>query len=211
MNLFAKVALAAIVVIVLALALFLIAIRPSSSGVTEQQAESFVVSDLMQSNSNATINIVSATPSSLKSGSWDIVVSITYNGTLACPTVMVKGFDYPALTLSSVLDSYTSGTIPCFVHGFSNVSSYFISLPSVAIAIATNASSQASSYVNLFGYNETHAHARYYTQLASAATPLSRNFSNVWLVNYTASDANYSEYVVLSNFGNDLGSFSMQR
>ncbi|MGC8478367.1 MAG: hypothetical protein ACP5NE_00340 [Candidatus Micrarchaeia archaeon] len=211
MNLFAKTLLAAILVIIIAIALFLIVVKHGPSGVTEQQAESFVISDLMQSNSNATINIVSATPSSLESGSWNIVVSITYNGTRACPTVMVREFDYPALTMSSVLDSYTSGSIPCIVHGFSNVSSYLISLPPVAIAIATNASAEAASYTSLFGYNETHATAQYFNKLSPASTPLDMNLSNVWLVNYTASDANYSEYVVLSSMGKKLGSFSLQK
>ena len=211
MDLFAKVAIAAVIIIAIAIVAFYLVRAHSTPSVTEQQAESFVISDLEQSNPNASINIVSASPSLLKSGSWDIVVSIIYNGTRACPTVMVRSFDYPALTLSSVVDSYTSGTVPCFVHGLSNVTSYFISLPEVAIAAATNSSAAAESYTSLFGYNETIVHAHYYTNITASSTPLGKNLSDAWLVNYTALDANYSEYVALSGAGRVLGSFSMQK
>ncbi|MEM3827037.1 MAG: hypothetical protein QXR58_00345 [Candidatus Micrarchaeaceae archaeon] len=211
MHLLSKVTLIAIIIILLALIVFYAARQPASSAITKQQAESFVISDLMQSNPNASINVINAAPSTLKSGSWSIMVSIIYNSTRACPTVLVKSFDYPAFTLSSVVDSYTTGTIPCAVHGLSNVSSYLISLPQVAIAIATNSSMQASSYASLFGYNKTVAHAHFYSSLASSSTPLGKNLSNVWLVNYTASDSNYSEYVVLGSTGGVVGSFAVQK
>lgn len=209
MNLFAKVTIAIIALIIIAAVAFAL-LRPfSSPSVTSQQAESFVISDLKQQNPNVSISIINVSPSTLARGSWNVIVSLVYNASRACPTVLIEGYDYPAMTLlSNVYDLYTTN---CRIYGISSAPSYIISLPSIAIARATNASYYASSYVYFFGYGNTLAHAHYLPSLNYSSTPLNENFTDVWLVNYTASNANYSEYIVLSDSGSVLGNYSEKK
>lgn len=211
MDLFVKAALIIVVLIIIAAVLFLLLRHISSSSVTQQEAESFVVSDLKQQNPSVNISIINVSPSSLAKGSWNVVMVLVYNNSRACPTVLIEGYDYPGLTLlSNVYDLYSSGrnVSSCMIHGVSSAPEYIISLPQIAVARVTTTSSYASSYVDTFGYNNTFAHASYAASLNSSSTPLRENFSNVWLVNYTATNANYSEHVILSSSGGILGSYT---
>ncbi len=206
MNLFAKVTLGIVILVIVAAVAFLAVRHFSSSTITPQQAEAFVVSDLKQQDPSVNITIVNVSPSSLEKGSWNVVVGLVYNASRACPTVLIEGYDYPAMTLlSSIYNLYTNG---CKIYGISSAPSYVISLPQIAIARATNMSTPASSYVYTFGYNNTFVKAKHFSILNSSATPFGENFTDVWLVNYTATNANYSEYVVLSSYGSSLGAYS---
>lgn len=214
MNLFAKTALAIIILILVAAVLFVLLRHIPPSSVTKQEAEAFVVNDLKQSNSNVNISIINVSPSTLAKGSWNVIVSLVYNNSRACPTVLIEGYDYPAMTLlSNVYDLYSSGNgaSTCNIYGISSAPTYIISLPQIAVARTTIISPLASSYIDQFGYNNTFAKARYLPALNSSFTPLGENFSNVWLVNYTAAGANYSEYVVLSSSGGVLGAYSANK
>jgi hypothetical protein len=209
MDLFAKVTVAIVVIILIGALLFVLLQHFSSSAVTEKQAESYVISDLKQQNPNVSISIINVSPSTLAKGSWNVIVGLVYNGTRACPTVLIEGYDYPAMTLlSNIYDLYTTG---CRIYGISSAPSYVISLPQIAVARATNVSSYASSYVYFFGYDNTIAKAHYFSALNSSSTPLSENFTDVWLVNYTATNAHYSEYIVLSESGSVLGNYSASK
>lgn len=209
MDLFAKVTVAIVVIILIGALLFVLLQHFSSSAVTEKQAESYVISDLKQQNPNVSISIINVSPSTLAKGSWNVIVGLVYNGTRACPTVLIEGYDYPAMTLlSNIYDLYTTG---CRIYGISSAPSYVISLPQIAVARATNVSSYASSYVYFFGYDNTIAKAHYFSALNSSSTPLGENFTDVWLVNYTATNAHYSEYIVLSESGSVLGNYSASK
>ncbi len=170
--------------------------------VTQAQAEQFVLNDLRQSSPGADITIINVTSSTLKAGSWDVVVSVVSNATTPCPTFLTEQFDYPAVTLvPSVEDLYTSG---CKVYGLANAPSYVISAAPVAITRAYDfGNSTILDYIGAH-MNDVVVHARLYTVLNASATPLARQFNDTWLINYSASGAPVSLHVLMDRSGISL-------
>ena len=208
MDLFLKVGIIVVVLIVIAGAGFIIFQHASGTGaVTSDQAVQFVKSDLIEMNPSANITIINVSPSRLQTGSWDIVLSIAYNATRPCPTLLIQGFDYPATGLVPSLDNLY--TTKCVVYGMSGAPSYVISSPEIAIARSYNTSPQSiRTYVSAYGYNNTVVHAKFYTQLNGTVTGVGKNFSNVWLVNYTARGARGSEYLIMDSSGSIIANYS---
>lgn len=211
MDLFAKVGIVVIALIIIAAVAFVIASHTNSGGnIPSSSAESLVISDLKSANPNANITVVSVSPSTLEAGSWNIALAVAYNTTRPCPTLSIEAFDYPATGLVPSVDSlYTKG---CVIYGISQAPSYVISSPLIAIANSYNqTSSPAKGYVSTFGYNNTVVRAKYYATLNASATPLNATYYNVWLVNYTSKYATYSLFLLTASSGNIIANYTQRR
>ncbi|MEM0087309.1 MAG: hypothetical protein QW774_01070 [Candidatus Micrarchaeaceae archaeon] len=199
MELLGKVIVYAIVIALIIIGIYFAALRlGAGSHVSAQQAKALVLSDLANTYPNAEINITNITPSQFP-GSWHIIASIVINATKPCPSYFIYSFDYPQYGfVYRVENNYTSD---CVVYGLLRNSSYIIA--SYPVAIARSYSMRIPSidnFVNRFGYNNTIVHASYYPSFSIFGT----NYTKVWLVNYSAAAANYSEYVLISQQGGDL-------
>ena len=205
MGLIRSVGILALIVVAIAVAAFGISSLLHSShsrGVTEAQAEQFVLNDLKQASPGANITVINVTNSTLKAGSWSVTVSVVYNPTSPCPTFLIEGFDYPAVTLvPSVEVLYTSN---CEVYGLANAPSYVISAAPVAITRAYDFGN--ATILNYIGanMNSVTAHAAFYSVLPANATPLGTQFNNTWLVEYSAPGAPTSLYVLMDKSGTTL-------
>jgi hypothetical protein len=214
MDLLVKVGIVALVLIAI-LAVALVFKYTSSPGpLTSSQAQQVVQRDLKLEYPNASITIINVTQSTVSQGSWSIFVSLVYNATRPCPTLYLQEYDYPAFGLvPSVANLYTSH---CVIYGLTSGSSqyyaYLITSPEVAIAKSFNSSYPALvAYVNTYGYNSTNVYATHYQNLmlGNVIAPYGGDFFNVWLVNYTATRAPYSEYVVLNTTGSIIFNYTL--
>jgi hypothetical protein len=208
MELLGRVAIIALVVIVIAAAAFLLATHVIAGPLTSQQAVQYVLSDMRAGNPSANITVINVSASALKADSWNIVLSVVYNASRSCPTLFIEDFDYPAVGLVPSVDNLY--TTHCVVYGISTAPSYVISSPYIAIARSTNQSTQIMAYANTFGYNNTFVRARFFSTLNPNATPLQENLTSVWLINYTAQGANYSEYAIMSSSGAMIANYNEQ-
>ncbi len=206
MELIGRVAIIAVVVIMIAAAAFLLFSHVIAGQLTSQQAVQYVLSDVRASNPSANITIINV--SSSKVVSWNITLSVVYNASKPCPTLFIEYFDYPATGLVPTTENrYTAN---CVVYGLSTAQPYVISSPYIAIARSYNQSAQMRAYVHTFGYNNTTVHANFYSALGASATPLGENFTSVWLINYTAKSAGYSEYAILGSSGAVIANYTSQ-
>jgi hypothetical protein len=208
MDLLEKVAVIAIVVIAVAALGFFLYSAVSGGALTEQQALQTVRNDEALKHPNANISVISVTPSTLKANSWDMVFSIVDNGTRPCPALSIEEFDYPAFSLlNSTVNTYTKG---CKVYGEASN----ISTPAIAIVESYNntingtSSEAARDYVSTYGYNNTVVHARSFAVLNSSTTPLDETLDNVWIVNYTATGASHSLFVIIGRSGSVVASYT---
>jgi hypothetical protein len=195
MDLLTKVAVAVVALVVIAGIGFYVYsfFSARSAAPTELEAEQNVTRDLMLHNPNADVRIINVTPSALKSGSWDIVVSVVYNATRPCPILFIESFDYPLSLSPTPINNYTefrnTTSKGCLIHGSpsepSYVTDYVISSPYAAIAESYSSGiAPVVNYVMDYGYSSTNVTA---------------NISdNVWLIRYKAPAANYSQFVELS-------------
>lgn len=217
MDLILKVGILIVVLVVMISAVWLFTAHQSSGQLTETQAKQLVLNDVKASNPNATVSAISVTNSTLEANSWQIILSVIYNATRPCPTLFIEGFDYPATGLVPSTDNlYTKGTLNssangCIIYGLSTAPSYVISSPEVAIARSYNSTTapQLYTYVRGFGYDNVAVHAAFYAnpcQNASCNYP-----GNVWIVNYSAVDASYNEYVVLDQSGALVGNYTANK
>lgn len=207
MDLLARVGIVAVVVVVfLSLILFVSAPR-SAQPLNKTQAVQAVLNDVKANNTNALIGVVYVSNSTAEANSWQVVLSVVYNGTKPCPTLMIEGFDYPATGFVPTQSNlYTRG---CIIYGISSAPSYVISSPYIAVARSYNSMyAPLVNYVNSFGYNYVNTSARFYQNVSPSFTPLNRSFSNVWIINYTASGAPYRQYAVFSQSGSALGNYT---
>ena len=129
-----------------------------------------------------------------------------YNSTKPCPTLFIEAFDYPATGLLPSVDNlYTD---KCFIYGLSSAPTYVVSSPSIAIVKSYNNRffptievMPLAEYINTYGYESMTVHATFFNTLGKSMTPFNETFNNVWLVNYTATGADYSEFVILDSSG----------
>jgi hypothetical protein len=190
----------AVVAILIVGAAFLLFHKASSASLTAQGAENLVVNDIKTQNPTANVTVISVT-NSTHANSWEIVSSVIYNGSKPCPTVFIDIFDYPALGLQNY--SATPYASDCKINGatLTTASSYIISLPAIAIARSYSANyTPIRDYVSRFGYDNTFVHAKFLSSSSSNST-IFGNQSNVWLVTYTAANANYSVDAVVAENG----------
>ncbi len=208
MDLIVKSALIAVILILIAAGAFILLQKSTQHQLTSNDAVSLVISDLQSKNPNATITLVSLSNSTIQKNSWNIVVSVVYNATRPCPTLLIEDFDYPATGLSpSTENIYTT---KCELLNYaSGAPSYVISSPELAIVNSYDSNySIIKSFVNNYGYNNTNVYARFFQNLQSNYTHLGANYSNIWLVEYTSNMANHSAYVLMSQSGKVLGTYN---
>ncbi|HUC39055.1 MAG TPA: hypothetical protein VL944_02905 [Candidatus Acidoferrum sp.] len=216
MELLGRVAIIALIIIVIVgAALLVIRYAVHNTGpLTAAQASQIVQRDLKQSYPNASISIINTSPSTLAQNSWNVFVSLVYNATRPCPTLYLEEYDYPATGLvPSVSNLYTRG---CVIYGLTTSSlpyyTYIITSPEVAIAKSFNSSFPSLVvYVNTYGYNNTNVYATHYAalNLGTNIDPSNTTFSDVWLINYTATQAPRSQYVVLNSTGSIIYNYTL--
>lgn len=208
MDLLEKVAIVVIVLIVIFSAGFLLFQHfQQTANLTSAQAVQYVLSDIKDANPGANITVINVSNSTQK-GSYNIVLSVVYNSTKPCPTLLIDDFDYPAFGLSQSVDNtYTN---KCIIYGPANVSSGITS-PQIAIVKSYNQTSTPSiiDYVSKYGYSNTNVYAKYYSYLNESYTHLGQSYYNVWLVAYKASNANYSIYAVVDSSGAIAGNYTV--
>jgi hypothetical protein len=208
MNLIMKVLVLVVAIIVVA-GVVLYAFGSGGGGnnqaLTQAKAEQLVLSDVNATNPGALVTIENVSPSALASNSWNIVLSVVYNATTPCPTLLIEGFDYPATGLSP--STYNQYTNKCVIYGLSTAPSYVIGSQYIAIARSYN-NTVAYNYVNTYGYKTAVVHAKFYSTLYANQTPIGNQFTSVWLVNYSAVPATYNQYLILSLSGSLLGNYT---
>jgi hypothetical protein len=205
MGILSTAAIIAVIAIIIAGAGFLVFHRTTSTKLTAQQASDLVVKDIKAQNPNANVTVISISNSTLRAESWQIVTSVVYNGSKPCPTLFIDVFDYPALGLQNyTANLYTSD---CMINGLSDAPSYVISSPEIAIVRSYSSNYSAiRSYVRRFGYANTSVTARFEGQINNTAFG---NETNIWLVKYSATKANYSLYATLNQSGSILNSYNV--
>lgn len=211
MELLAKVAIGVVIIIVIAGAVYAAASVASlaSKALNQSQAVQIVIKDLQTSVQNAQISVVNVSTSKLKNNSWDMVLSVAYNATRACPTLLIESFDYPATGLVPSVDNvYTQG---CTIFGLQNAPGYVVGSPYIAMVEAYNSGFAFKNYVQKYGYNNTDVSAKFYPSVAGNYTPLSKRFSNVWIVNYSAPAAPLDEYAVLEQNGSFVANYTLSK
>ncbi len=211
MDLLLKVGILIFILVALIGIAFLAFVHPSATGpITQAQAEQLVLNDVKASSPNATVSVISVSPSILENNSWDAVLSVVYNGTRPCPTLIIQEFDYPATGLQPSTD--VNYTTRCVVYGLSTAPSYVISSPEIAIARSYNTMTPVLlNFVTDYGYKNVNVYAAFYSNITANATPLGVPFSNSWIVNYTSAHANYNQYVVLGQSGQILGNYTITK
>ena len=190
MNLMVKALVIAVVVIALAViatSLFSSVQKPMSAS----EAISNVTKYIVTSYPGAVVNITSINASQY-SGSWHIEASVIVNGTRPCPSYFVLVFDYPKYNfVSNMENNYTAD---CIVNGVQSGAGYAISSYPIAIAWVHRLQiPQVANFITKYGYQNVSVSARHYSSVMLGQ----QNYSNVWLVNYTATHANNTAEVAL--------------
>lgn len=164
----------------------------SAQQVTKEQAEALVLRDLQNANPQAAVNITNVTPSEF-SGSWHIVVSVIMNATSPCPSYFIYSFDYPKYQFVYRIDNtYTNR---CIIYGLIPGKSYIVGSYPIAIARSYELNlSTVTTFINKYGYGRVSVHAQYF----NSTKLFGENYTQVWIVNYSAIQAPYSVYAVLS-------------
>jgi hypothetical protein len=194
MGLLSTAAVIAIIAIVVAAAVLFAFTKVPNTKLTLVQAKSLVISDIEAQNPTANVTFLPGASNSTLPNSFYIPLSVVYNGSKPCPTVMIEAFNYPAGGLRPINDTqasaFDSGNCNIYVQG---------SLPPYApLFIASSYASGNSlirSYVNRFGYVNT------FVTASRGDSAIVGNQTNVWLVTYKAVNANYSLYAILNPSG----------
>lgn len=203
MELLSKVAIVAVILIALSISAALL-LRHSSqpSNITASYAKSFVLADLHQSAPTANFTVLNV--SSGGTNSWTVLVAASYNTTTPCPTYLTESFNYPGTNLAPTIDNiYISN---CTVRQVPSSSGGEITLPVIAIGEATEQARSGGDPL-LLNYLQTHpldsiyTRAYFYSSYNSIVEGTRVNGSDIWVVNYTSKDANYSVYAVLNSTG----------
>ncbi len=178
------------VVIVLVVAIVRFSMQTASHPVTRAQAIANITNYVHDAyGANATVNITNVTPSQYQ-GSWDILAGVVTNGTSPCPSYFVLSFEYPFNTYNyRIQNNYTSN---CKVNE--------ATIGSVPVAIAKSYSlnnSQVRNFVNQYGYSNVIVRAnRVDMQQINGV-----NYTNIWVVDYTAPKTSNSVQVYLETNG----------
>ena len=208
MGLLSTAAIIAVVAIIIAgVAFYLFTKAVPAGSLTLGQAEQLVINDIKQQNPTANVTLLpGASNSTLERNSFYIPLSVVYNGSRPCPTLLIETFDYPATGLHPTNDTQASG----FASGVCNVYVHGSLPPYPPLFIASSYASNdpaISRYVSDFGYNNVFVMADH--ELNNTAVG---NYTNVWLVRYQAANANYSlialldpSGAILQTYNNSLG------
>ncbi len=193
MDLVTKVFIIAVAIIVV-VGIVKFAVQSAPQPVSKAEAIANVTHYLQQSTPIGTLVNITSVTASQYSGSWHIIAGIIIDGTSPCPSYYVDSFDYPQYGFVSRLENnYTAN---CIVNGLN--ANYDIGYYPVAIAQSYSLNiSQVKNFVSKFGYNNVQVNANH---IASQQIN-GMNYSNIWIVYYTAPAANYSVQVYLRSNG----------
>ncbi len=210
MGILSTAAIIAVIAILIVGAAFVAFHKVITPKLTVQQAEGLVVKDIKAQNPNANVSLISAVNSTLAVNSWLITLSVVYNGTRPCPTVLIEQFDYPATGLQSTTSTTYSYLNSNGCHVPTQQSqSLPITLPiksSIAIATAYASGNNAiTSYVGISGYNNTFVTATFQGGMNST---ILGNMTNVWLVTYQGTNSANSLYAILSQSGTIMQTYN---
>jgi hypothetical protein len=212
MELFGRVALAALILIVIfSSAIIIYKYTLGKPGtLNAEQAGQAVLNDLQLSYPNSTVTIINTSKENSSSSSWNIFVSLVYNATSPCPTVYLEEYTYPAFNfVPTIANLYTKD---CIIYGLSQTKlpyyTYLITSPEIAIAKSYNASfPSVLRYVQEYGYQNVKVHAVHYSLLGNIPFT-NETFKNVWLINYTAAGASSSQLLIMNATGSILYNYT---
>lgn len=193
MELLGRAIVAALILTVVVIGAFIyVQHLPPQQSITQSQALLLVKGDIAQNYPGAVINITNVSPSAQYPGSWDIISSIITNSTSPCPGYFIYSFTYPKFGFEyTVQNTYTKS---CSVYTHEQGSTIIGSYP-VAITSSYDSNSPTiNKYINKFGFSSVVVNANYKKNFAV----FGQNYTNVWIVNYSAPSANYSAYMILS-------------
>lgn len=204
MDLLARAIIAAVVVIAILLVAYYALSGSVFSHITQSQAQTLVQEDLQSTYPKATIAVTSDTPSNY-SGSWHIVTDVILNSTSPCPSFFVYSYDYPKFGFQyTIVNTYTNN---CVIYGQADNNT----IGNFAVAITRASSylniSSVKSYISRFGPSVTAS-----AQSLSSYNTAGKNYTGVWLVNFSSSETNYNVYVLLSRLnGSLLSAYNLTR
>ncbi len=200
MDLLSKAILASVIIVLIIFAgYFTLSHVSFGQQISSAQASSLVLHDLQNSNPGSAINITNVTPSQY-AGSWHILASVVINSTSPCPAYYIYSFDYPKYGfVYRVENTYTEG---CVVYGTTSANGSSIGSYPVAITDSYSLNLPAvKAFIAGHGFDNVLVHASYYQNLGL----LGMNYTNVWLVNYTAQNpASHLEVVISQTNGTEL-------
>jgi hypothetical protein len=198
MDLLARVAIAAVIVVVILVAVYYFVQNNVASHISEAQAVDNVTLFLERNYSNAQVAVTNVTPSQY-TGSWYVVASIVINATSPCPSYFIDSFDYPQFGfVPRTVNVYTSN---CKIEGFSNNESFKIYNSPVAITRAYTLDIPAlRNFIDTYGFQNVNVH----TYFLNATQLSGLNYTNIWLVNYSATSAPNNTYALLYQLNGTL-------
>ena len=199
MDLLYKSIIAAVLVAIVLIGAYTLFTRiGSSSSVSPVQAEQLILKDIKSNYPDAAVNIINLTNSTVP-GSYYVTASVVINASRACPSYSIYTFEYPAYGFVYRTQNQYTGN--CVVYGL-NRTNYLIASSPVAITRATSVSPDAQSFITKFGYPNVVVDASFMSRYVD---PISTSvYSNVWLVNYTSSYANYTVSALISQLNGTL-------
>ncbi len=202
MDLLGRALIIAVVLALIIIGIFLYAQHlPAQQSITQQQAQSIVTSDIQQTYPDSLVNITQSGASTQYPGSWYMVASITTNASSPCPNYFIYTYSYPATGLvPDTQNTYTRGYASTCT-----VNSTIIGAEPVAVAKSYVLHDHlVDAYISKYGYSAVQTSAQYYSKL----TVFNSNYTNVWLVKYSAPESQNSTYVVLAQSnGTDMLSY----
>lgn len=206
MELITRVVLLAVIFIAILLVVYFMmsAISPAGS-VTKAQALNRTLAYVKNTYPGA-ITSVNVTASPAYAGSWLIIVGIITNATSPCPSYSVDTFDYPRFPfINRTQNIYTSG---CAIKGFSSGKNFSLYNAPEAITLAyLNAS--VNGFVSQFGFGNVSVMSQFYNGTVRLQ---GTNYTNIYLLNYSAPMADYNLYAVLSqSTGNVLRTYGLAK
>lgn len=211
MDLFAKVI--ALIVIVVVIAAIFVTLSTKLGGSGQQQnatsAQNLVLSYIKSAYPTAQVYPINVSRSNLTNDSWDIFLGVVYNHSSACPTIEIEDFDYPAVNILPRTDNVYSTNCK-MSNGEINLGQ--VKLPAAANVDSYTESAGAQDYVGVFGYPNVTVTAAFSGNTAGTNMELDvGQLTNVWVVNYTAQRANYTEFVVLNRSGSFIGNYPVPK
>ncbi|MCL5423554.1 MAG: hypothetical protein M1385_00535 [Candidatus Marsarchaeota archaeon] len=223
MNLLSKTTLVVVIIIALVVSFYLtVNYNSSNTPITKSEAKALIINDFQQHSPNINVSIINISSSSIHPGSWAIIARTISGEHSACPSVVTQQFDYPAtgfLNTTTTYSNYSNGR--CMVYGGvenkAGIIDNIIGLPAIAIATPYNESFQPLvNYINKNNYDSIYAIANFFSMYNMTANSITSNainktYYNIWLVNYSSSNANYSYVILLNQSGYILDNYTLPR
>ncbi len=208
MDLFIKVGIAALAIIVIAGIAFgiLLFIHHSARAVvTASEAENITHSDLARLYPMAKIYMLNVSKSNTTADSWNIVVNIVYNATSVCPQMDLEYFDYPATEFIPYNEVPEIGPDCEVVSNTELSNSKYVA---IAKAYGTG-NATIIDYINANGFNSTEAYAKFYPNSSSIGNYAIPN--NTWVINYSSTNSHAILYAEMNSSARITSVFSLNK